>query len=39
MLKRRLVRLFISWLFDQMSDETLDMFNEEVDKEIAERSM
>jgi hypothetical protein len=37
MLQRRIVRFIIAWLFDQMSDDTLQMVNEEIDLELAER--
>ena len=37
MLKRRVIRLLVGFIFDQMSDETLTMLNEEIDREIEER--
>jgi hypothetical protein len=37
MLKKRLIRFLVAWLLDQMNDETLEMFNEAIDAEIAER--
>ena len=38
MLKKRVIRFVVAWLFDQMSDETIEMFNEEIDKELEERN-
>lgn len=37
MLKQRIVRFMVAWLFDQMNDETITMLNEEIDKELEER--
>lgn len=37
MLQRRIIRFIIAWLFDQMSDGTLEMVNEEIDRELQER--
>ena len=39
MLQRRIIRFIIAWLFDQMSDATLEMVNEEIDNELAERGL
>ena len=38
MLKRRVIRLLVGFIFDQMSDETLEILNEEIDREIEERN-
>lgn len=38
MLKKRIIRFLVSWLIDQMNDETLEMFNEAIDAEIEERN-
>lgn len=37
MLKKRLVKLLVGFIFDQVSDETLVMVNEAVDAELLER--
>lgn len=37
MLKRRVIRLLVGFIFDQMSNETLEILNEEIDREIEER--
>lgn len=37
MLKKRLVRMLVAHIFDQLSDETLELVNEIVDAEIEER--
>lgn len=37
MLKRRIVMFLVGWVFDQCNDETLEILNEAIDREIAER--
>lgn len=38
MFKKRIIRLIVGHVFDQLSDETLEMLNEVIDAEIEERS-
>jgi hypothetical protein len=37
MFKRRVIRMVVGHIFDQLSDETLEMLNEIIDAEIEER--
>lgn len=37
MFKKRIIRLLVGHIFDQLSDETLELLNEVIDAEIAER--
>lgn len=39
MLKKRMVRLIVGWIFDNVNDETLVMINTAVDAELAERGI
>jgi len=38
MLKSRIIRFIVGWVFDQVNDETLEMLNEAIDKELEERA-
>ena len=37
MLKKRIIRFIVSWIMDQINDETLELLNEAIDAEIEER--
>ena len=39
MLKKRIVRFIVAWVLDQISEETLNLLNDAIDAEIAERRM
>lgn len=38
MLKQRFIRFVVSWILDQMNDDTIEMLNDAIDKELEERN-